>query len=180
MLTPVLCSENKRLLKDLEDTLLRELATSTGNMLDNAELVQTLEETKSKASEVHIRTYNIFRCRDIKTRIGMEGMYIFMCLIFICQQPVRKYFSNRNFPVAILWYIQNTMKSLSTCRLPKCSWDSVKHMGPTQQAVTLNVIINVVSSSYNVLMYSIHQIKVSGFSQYLESSLEGTSVGTCD
>ena len=45
-------SENKRLLKDLEDTLLRELATSTGNMLDNAELVQTLEETKSKASEV--------------------------------------------------------------------------------------------------------------------------------
>ena len=47
-----LCSENKRLLKSLEDTLLRELATSTGNMLDNAELVQTLEETKSKASEV--------------------------------------------------------------------------------------------------------------------------------
>lgn len=45
-------SDNKRLLKELEDTLLRELATSTGNMLDNAELVQTLEETKSKASEV--------------------------------------------------------------------------------------------------------------------------------
>ena len=47
-------SDNKRLLKELEDTLLRELATSTGNMLDNAELVQTLEETKSKASEVHV------------------------------------------------------------------------------------------------------------------------------
>ena len=45
-------SDNKRLLKELEDTLLRELATSTGNMLDNAELVQTLEETKTKASEV--------------------------------------------------------------------------------------------------------------------------------
>ncbi|KAI5616269.1 dynein heavy chain 10, axonemal [Silurus asotus] len=45
-------SENKRLLKDLEDSLLRELATSTGNMLDNVELVQTLDETKSKASEV--------------------------------------------------------------------------------------------------------------------------------
>ncbi|KAG9351776.1 hypothetical protein JZ751_023027 [Albula glossodonta] len=44
-------SENKRLLKDLEDSLLRELATSTGNMLDNVELVHTLEETKSKASE---------------------------------------------------------------------------------------------------------------------------------
>ena len=45
------CSDNKWLLKDLEDTLLRELATSTGNMLDNEELVQTLEETKVKASE---------------------------------------------------------------------------------------------------------------------------------
>ncbi|XP_029909103.1 dynein heavy chain 10, axonemal [Myripristis murdjan] len=45
-------SENKKLLKDLEDSLLRELATSTGNMLDNTELVLTLEETKSKASEV--------------------------------------------------------------------------------------------------------------------------------
>lgn len=45
-------SDNKKLLKDLEDALLRELATTQGNMLDNSELVQTLEETKSKASEV--------------------------------------------------------------------------------------------------------------------------------
>ncbi|XP_058850532.1 dynein axonemal heavy chain 10 [Acipenser ruthenus] len=45
-------SENKKLLKDLEDSLLRELATSTGNMLDNVELVHTLEETKTKATEV--------------------------------------------------------------------------------------------------------------------------------
>lgn len=45
-------SENKNLLKDLEDSLLRELATSTGNMLDNVDLVHTLEETKSKAMEV--------------------------------------------------------------------------------------------------------------------------------
>jgi dynein heavy chain len=45
-------SENKSLLKDLEDTLLRELASSTGNMLDNAELIQTLENTKIKAKEV--------------------------------------------------------------------------------------------------------------------------------
>ncbi|XP_046496348.1 dynein axonemal heavy chain 10 isoform X7 [Equus quagga] len=49
-------SENKNLLKDLEDSLLRELATSTGNMLDNVELVQTLEETKAKATEVYQRS----------------------------------------------------------------------------------------------------------------------------
>ncbi|XP_055533348.1 dynein axonemal heavy chain 10 [Wyeomyia smithii] len=45
-------SANKVLLKNLEDSLLRELATSTGNMLDNIELVNTLENTKEKASDV--------------------------------------------------------------------------------------------------------------------------------
>lgn len=47
-------SNNKKLLKNLGDSLLRELATSTGNMLDNTELVYTLEETKSKSSEVSL------------------------------------------------------------------------------------------------------------------------------
>ncbi|KAJ8717767.1 hypothetical protein PYW07_005697 [Mythimna separata] len=47
-------SANKSLLSGLEDSLLRELATSTGNMLDNVELVNTLENTKSKAAEVSI------------------------------------------------------------------------------------------------------------------------------
>ncbi|XP_062558011.1 dynein axonemal heavy chain 10 isoform X2 [Armigeres subalbatus] len=45
-------SANKVLLKNLEDSLLRELATSTGNMLDNVELVNTLENTKEKAADV--------------------------------------------------------------------------------------------------------------------------------
>ncbi|KAI8122976.1 axonemal, Dynein heavy chain 10 [Lucilia cuprina] len=45
-------SENKQLLQQLEDSLLRELATSTGNMLDNIELIDTLENTKSKAAIV--------------------------------------------------------------------------------------------------------------------------------
>lgn len=45
-------SENVQLLKGLEDSLLRELATSTGNMLDNEELISTLENTKTKAAVV--------------------------------------------------------------------------------------------------------------------------------
>ena len=70
-------SENKRLLKDLEDTLLRELATSTGNMLDNAELVQTLEETKSKASEV---------CMDV-CMYGCMYVWMYVCMyvhMYVC------------------------------------------------------------------------------------------------
>ena len=45
-------SQNKALLKALEDTLLRELASSTGSMLDNVDLIKTLDETKFKATEV--------------------------------------------------------------------------------------------------------------------------------
>lgn len=51
---------NKKLLKDLEDSLLRELAQSQGNMLDNVELVETLEETKTKATEVRYSVTAIF------------------------------------------------------------------------------------------------------------------------
>lgn len=45
-------SENKRILKELEDRLLLELATQTGNILDNWELIGTLEDTKNKAVDV--------------------------------------------------------------------------------------------------------------------------------
>jgi dynein heavy chain len=45
--------ENENLLKNLEDTVLRGLSTSTGDILDNTELLETLEETKRKATEVN-------------------------------------------------------------------------------------------------------------------------------
>ncbi len=45
-------SRNKTLLKQLEDALLRELASSTGSMLDNSDLIRTLDETKTKAVEI--------------------------------------------------------------------------------------------------------------------------------
>ncbi|KAJ7569126.1 hypothetical protein O6H91_01G062100 [Diphasiastrum complanatum] len=45
-------SQNKALLKQLEDTLLHELSSATGNILDNEDLLSTLEDTKAKASEI--------------------------------------------------------------------------------------------------------------------------------
>lgn len=45
-------SENAQLIVSLEDTLLKELSSSHGNILDNEELIQTLENTKSKAEEI--------------------------------------------------------------------------------------------------------------------------------
>jgi len=45
-------SEQKSVLKGLEDMLLRELANSTGNILDNDDLIATLEEAKSKSVSI--------------------------------------------------------------------------------------------------------------------------------
>merc|ERR1719230_2137962 len=45
-------SENRQIIKGLEDTLLRELAASKGSILDNDELIQTLNNAKSKSIEI--------------------------------------------------------------------------------------------------------------------------------
>jgi dynein heavy chain len=45
-------SANAVLLEELEESLLRNLASSTGNILDNDELIATLESAKSKAVEI--------------------------------------------------------------------------------------------------------------------------------
>ncbi|XP_040439457.1 dynein heavy chain 10, axonemal [Falco naumanni] len=80
-------SDNKNLLKDLEDSLLRELTSSTGNMLDNLDLVQTLEETKSKATEVteklnlaETTAVDIDRLRDGYRPAARRGAILFSVL----------------------------------------------------------------------------------------------------
>ncbi|CAL9696601.1 unnamed protein product [Knipowitschia caucasica] len=80
-------SENKKLLKNLGDSLLRELATSTGNMLDNTELVHTLEETKSKAHEVSEKlmlaqktSVDIDKLRDGYRPAAKRGAILFFVL----------------------------------------------------------------------------------------------------
>ncbi|KAL5967127.1 Dynein heavy chain 10 axonemal [Taenia solium] len=44
-------SENRRILKDLEDSLLMNLTLSTGSLLDNEELISTVEVAKARAIE---------------------------------------------------------------------------------------------------------------------------------
>ncbi|XP_071339029.1 dynein axonemal heavy chain 10 [Trachinotus anak] len=80
-------SDNKKLLKNLGDSLLRELATSTGNMLDNTELVHTLEITKSKASEVSEKlklaektSRDIDELRDGYRPVAKRGAILFFVL----------------------------------------------------------------------------------------------------
>lgn len=80
-------SENKNLLQQLEDSLLRELSTTTGNMLDNVELIDTLENTKTKASEVTTKLHlaeetakDIDRLRDGYRSVAKRGAILFFVL----------------------------------------------------------------------------------------------------
>lgn len=45
-------SENRKKLKAAEDKLLQALSESKGSLLDNYELIQTLEETKNQSIEI--------------------------------------------------------------------------------------------------------------------------------
>uniref|UniRef100_H2LCS2 Dynein axonemal heavy chain 10 n=1 Tax=Oryzias latipes TaxID=8090 RepID=H2LCS2_ORYLA len=65
-------SENKTLLKSLGDSLLMELGTSTGNMLDNTELIQTLEKTKTEASET-IKKLSVAQSKTVEFANLREG-----------------------------------------------------------------------------------------------------------
>ena len=47
--------ESAQILVSLEDTLLRELSSSSGNILDNQELIATLQNTKVKATEISMK-----------------------------------------------------------------------------------------------------------------------------
>jgi len=48
-------AQMRSLLKSLEDTLLRELSDATGNILENEDLIKTLEVTKEKAGETTLK-----------------------------------------------------------------------------------------------------------------------------
>lgn len=80
-------SVNKQLLQQLEDSLLRELATSTGNMLDNTELILTLDNTKIKAAEVTHKlelavktSIDIDNLRDGYRSVAKRGADLFFVL----------------------------------------------------------------------------------------------------
>lgn len=81
------CSINKGLLKEFEDRLLLELSTTTGNILDNVELLNTLEETKTKAVELQRQlqeavsvSQNIEIQRDTYRPAAKRGTILFFVL----------------------------------------------------------------------------------------------------
>jgi dynein heavy chain len=59
--------ESAQTLVSLEDTLLRELSSSSGNILDNQELIATLQNTKVKATEISLK---LDEAKKTKIEIG--------------------------------------------------------------------------------------------------------------
>lgn len=80
-------SLNKNLLSVLEDSLLRELASSSGNMLDNEHLISSLENTKEKAAEITAKlilgaktSHEIEETRNGYRPVALRGAYLFFVL----------------------------------------------------------------------------------------------------
>eukprot|EP00762_Andalucia_godoyi_P000034 ANDGO_02412.mRNA.1 Dynein-1-alpha heavy chain len=80
-------SENKGLLKELEDSLLRELAMATGNILDNEDLIKTLENTKNKAAEIQEKlgaaeetAKEIEKARMLYSPVAKRGSILFFVM----------------------------------------------------------------------------------------------------
>jgi len=81
-------SENKNLLQQLEDSLLREIATDEGNMLDNIELIETLENIKTSTNEVMTKLFlaevtsaDINKLREGYRPVAKQGAILFSALI---------------------------------------------------------------------------------------------------
>ncbi|KAI4497255.1 hypothetical protein M0802_007739 [Mischocyttarus mexicanus] len=80
-------SENKNLLRQLENSLLREISMNKGNMLDNIDLIETLENTKSSASEVTTKLFlgevtavDLNKLRDGYRPVAKRGALLFFVL----------------------------------------------------------------------------------------------------
>nr|CCA14061.1 PREDICTED: similar to hCG1811879 putative [Albugo laibachii Nc14] len=80
-------SENTQLIVELEDTLLRELSSSTGNVLDNQELIDLLDETKNKATEIGSKLHlssstkdEITKARAVYTPVASRGSVMYFSM----------------------------------------------------------------------------------------------------
>ncbi|GKT24643.1 Dynein axonemal heavy chain 10, partial [Aduncisulcus paluster] len=85
-------SENRAELKKLEDQLLRELANSEGELIDNAQLLIQLEETQKRVAEVggalktmRITAREIDQARNSFRSAAKRGAILFFAISMLCE-----------------------------------------------------------------------------------------------
>jgi len=82
------CSDNKKALLKLDEKLLLKLTSSTGNLIEDTELVQVLNETKTSAKEVanllsvaEQQTEEINTKREQYRPTAIRGSVLYFCII---------------------------------------------------------------------------------------------------
>ncbi|KAJ9456696.1 Dynein-1-alpha heavy chain [Diplonema papillatum] len=80
-------AENKQTLQLLEDTLIRELSLAQGEIIDNDDLITTLEDTKSSAEDIAQKLESalatkrdIDRARQDYLPVAKRGAILFFCI----------------------------------------------------------------------------------------------------
>ena len=81
---------NTKILADAEDQLLKRLASGSGNLLDDAELIDVLAEIKSKAKEVtekllesKEKAHEIGEKREQYRPVAARGAVLYFCIVEI-------------------------------------------------------------------------------------------------
>lgn len=85
-------TENKKSLRDLDKMLLQKLTTSQKNLLDDTDLVDILNQTKSKSlvvknniADAEVKTNEINEKRLTFQPVAVRGSVLYFCMIEIAQ-----------------------------------------------------------------------------------------------
>lgn len=83
-------SENKKLLSELENSLLKSLGQSETNLLDNHELIETLDETKRKSISIDkaLKEGSIARALIEQARLNYVDIARRGAVLFFCMQKL--------------------------------------------------------------------------------------------
>ncbi|KAK0163654.1 hypothetical protein PV327_007315 [Microctonus hyperodae] len=113
-------SENKRLLQQLEINLLREIAMNKDNILDNIDLIETLEDTKTSANEVtnkillaEVAASNINKLRDEYRPVAHRGAILFFVLADISVVNPMYHYSLISYLDIFIYSLKNALSSSS-------------------------------------------------------------------
>ena len=148
-------SVNKSLLKDLEDTLLMELSSASGEILDNVELITTLDETKYKAKEISCKLEEAKAASEklVLARRAYEPIAKRGAILYFVLQNLNKV--NSMYEYSLTSYLEVFRSSLAKTREKNNCGSSTSTDDSKQHWTTVGVSSNIIDASYNAIYDSI-------------------------
>ena len=98
-------AENKKELKDIEDTILRLLKEATGNILDDNVLITTLSDSKIKSDEINVAVKEAQKVSEVidKTRRGFKPIAFRVSSLYFCIRDLTSV--DPMYQYSLEWYI---------------------------------------------------------------------------